>query len=199
MKIIAIYGASGHAKVVSDIAKLNGYTDIIYIDDNKYSYLSFQEFLQKNLNIPIAFGIGNNLIRAKLYQQCIKCGLEVKTLIHPHAVISPNTHIGEGTVVMANVVINADTHIGKCCIINTSSIIEHDNSIGDYVHISPGVACAGNVKVGKYVHVGINSCIIQGIEIGNYTAIGAGSVVVENIESNVVAYGNPCKKKKEII
>jgi len=156
MKKIAIYGASGHGKVVADIARLNGYDDIIFIDDGENKFISFKDFLQQNLKIPIAFGVGNNQIRAKLYQKCIDRHLNIVTLIHPNAVISDSATIKEGTVIMANVVINTDSKIGKCCIINTSSVIEHDNIIADFVHISPQVACAGDVKIGDYVllHIG---------------------------------------------
>ena len=31
---IVIIGASGHGKVVADIAKLNGYKEIIFLDDD---------------------------------------------------------------------------------------------------------------------------------------------------------------------
>ena len=198
MKKIAIYGASGHGKVVADIAKLNGYDDIVYIDDGQNEFISFKDFLQQNFKIPIAFGIGNNQVRAKLYQKCIDKELEVKTLVHPNAVISNSVTIAEGTVIMAGAVINADATIGECSIINTSSVIEHDNIIGNFVHISPQVSCAGDVKIGDYTHIGISSCIIQGIAIGSNSIIGAGSVVVKNIDNQTLAYGNPCKAIKEI-
>lgn len=35
MKKIAIVGASGHGKVVADIAKKNGYESIVFLDDNE--------------------------------------------------------------------------------------------------------------------------------------------------------------------
>ncbi len=198
MKSVYIYGASGHGKVVADIAKLNGYDEILYIDDGDNDSISFEKFLAQDFQIPVAFGVGINHIRAKLYKKCIENNLEIATLIHPEATISDSTVLGEGSVVMAGAVINPDAKIGKCCILNTSSVIEHDNIIGDFVHISPQVACAGDVKVGMYTHIGIGSCIIQGITIGHDTIIGAGSIVVQNIENRKLAYGNPCKIIKDI-
>ena len=35
MKKLVILGASGHGKVVADIARLNGYKKIVFLDDNK--------------------------------------------------------------------------------------------------------------------------------------------------------------------
>lgn len=34
-KQIVIVGASGHGKVIADIAEKNGYTEILFLDDNK--------------------------------------------------------------------------------------------------------------------------------------------------------------------
>ncbi len=198
MNKIAIYGASGHGKVVADMARLNGYDTILYIDDGENDYMSFETFLKQDLQMPVAFGVGINHVRAKLYQKCMDNGLEIVTLIHPSAVLSSSVTVGEGSVVMAGVVMNADANIGKCCIINSSCVIEHDNIIGDFAHISPLVSCAGDVTIGEYTHIGIGSCIIQGINIGSDSIIGAGSVVVTDIEKQTLAYGNPCKVIKDI-
>ena len=35
LKRLVIIGASGHGKVVSDIAIKNGYQDIVFLDDNE--------------------------------------------------------------------------------------------------------------------------------------------------------------------
>jgi UDP-N-acetylbacillosamine N-acetyltransferase len=198
MNIIAIYGAGGHGKVVADIAYLNNYDKVIFIDDSNPIHINFDTFVQKHIDIPVALGIGVNHIRYDVYQKCIQAGLILKTLIHPTATIAKNVQIADATVVMAHAVINTDTIIGKGCIINTSCIIEHDNQIENFVHISPNVACAGNVTIGELTHIGIGSSIIQNISIGTRSIIGAGSVIVKNIESQILAYGNPCKKIKVI-
>ena len=197
MKSIYIYGASGHGLVVSDIAKACGYEEIIYIDDGENEYPTFEE-LKDNNEIPIAFGIGINVTRQKLFEKVLKHGFTVVSLVHPNAIISSSVTIGLGTVVMPNVVVNTNTHIGDGVILNTSCVIEHENVLGDFVHISPLVACAGDVTIGDYTHIGIGSCIIQGITIGSDSIIGAGSVVLRNIGSLKLAYGNPCKIIKEI-
>jgi len=198
MSTLAIYGASGHGKVVADIAWENGYDEIIFIDDGDNIYITFDTFLKEYANTPVALGVGVNNVRAKLYKKCIEAGLKVETLIHPTATISKSAQVDNGTVVMAYVVINADVHIGKGCILNTSCVIEHDSKLGDFVHISPVAACAGDVRVGEFTHIGIGSCIIQNINIGSYSIIGAGSVVVEDLDAQILAYGNPCKKIKGI-
>ena len=197
MKKIYIYGASGHGLVVADIAKSSGYTDIVFVDDEKKEYLSFEE-IQNNNHIPIAFGIGDNNIRAKLFEKVQRNKFKIVSLIHSSAIISPSAIIDKGTVVMPNVIVNAHAHIGQGVILNSGCIIEHESCIGNFVHISPHVAVAGNVHIGNNTHIGIGSQIIQNIEIGNNCIIGSGSNVVKNIGNYKKAYGNPCREVKDI-
>ena len=35
MRKLAIIGASGHGKVIADIARKNGYKEIVFLDDNE--------------------------------------------------------------------------------------------------------------------------------------------------------------------
>ena len=193
-KSIYIYGASGHGLVVADVAKSCGYEDIVFLDDDKSKgFLTFDD-IKENRDYHIAFGIGNNQIRAKLYKKVKENGFFTPILIHPSSIISPSARIEEGTVVMPNVVVNAKAYIGKCVILNSSCVVEHESIIGDFVHISPKVSIAGDVKIGDFTHIGIGSSIIQCLEIGKNSIIGAGSVVVKNIRDFKKAYGNPCKE-----
>lgn len=196
---IAIYGKSGHGKVIADIARLCSYDEIIYIDDDmsKDDVISYESFKEAYKDINVVVAIGNNNIREKIFTQLSLDGFSHATLIHPSAIISPSAFIDEGSVVMANVVVNADAKVGKGVILNTACVIEHDNIIEDFVHISPRVALAGNVKVGKLSHMGIGSCTIQGVTIGKNSIVGAGSIVKFDVEDNIVAYDAPLRKKKE--
>lgn len=196
-KSIYIYGASGHGLVVADIARACGYDDIIFIDDGENRHPAFED-IQKENHIPLAFGVGSNTIRAKLFDKVQNSGFEILSLIHPSCIISPSAIIGKGTVVMPNVVVNAKAVVGEGVILNTSCLVEHECVVGDFVHISPNAALAGNVKVGKFTHIGIGSCVIQGLTIGKNTIVGAGSTVVKNIGNFKKAYGNPCKEVGDI-
>ena len=60
-----------------------------------------------------------------------------------------------------------------------------------------GIKYAKTIKVGNNVWFGGNVSVMPGLTIGDNVTIGAGSVVTKDIPSNCVAYGNPCKVKKE--
>jgi UDP-N-acetylbacillosamine N-acetyltransferase len=101
-KRIYIYGASGHGLVVADVAKSCGYEDIVFLDDDKSKgFLTFDD-IKENRDYHIAFGIGNNQIRAKLYKKVKENGFFTPILIHPSSIISSSAKIEEGTVIMPN-------------------------------------------------------------------------------------------------
>lgn len=53
------------------------------------------------------------------------------------------------------------------------------------------------VTIGDNVWIGGGSIILPGVTIGNNVTIGAGSVVTKDIPDNKVAFGNPCKVRRD--
>lgn len=200
-KKIVVIGASGHGKVIADIAEKVGYTDIVFLDDNptvescgNYKVVGGckEALFYKDADFIVA--IGNTKIRHKIQSELIKKGLHIVSLIHPAAVIASNVKIGVGTVVMAGVVINPCSEIGQGCIINTCASVDHDCRIGDYVHVSVGAHVAGTVIIGDNTWVGAGATISNNIEIVEDCTIGAGAVVVKNIEESSTYIGIPARK-----
>ena len=199
---LLIIGASGHGRVVADVARHVGrWETIAYLDDDvtkcnqslvivgrvsdSSNFISDSDFL---------VAIGDNAVREKIQKQLLAKGASMATLIHPYAIIGSDVSIGAGTVVMMGTVVNSGTNIGDGCIINTSSSIDHDNTIGDYVHISPGVRTAGNVSVGRGTWVGIGSVISNNVSITTDCVLGAGSVVVKDIQLRGTYVGVPVRR-----
>lgn len=200
---LIIIGASGHGKVVADIAlKMNKWKEIAFLDDDEQrkSALGFdvvgesKDVTNYIDNSDIVVGIGNNEIRQNVQSKVEKIGASVPVLIHPNAVVGEVVEFGAGSVVMAGVVINCSTRIGKGCIINTSASVDHDNVIEDFVHVSPGVRLAGSVRIGQNTWLGIGSLVINNVEITKACIIGAGSVVVKAIKETGTYVGVPARR-----
>ncbi|OQW92621.1 MAG: sugar acetyltransferase [Thiotrichaceae bacterium IS1] len=204
---LIIWGASGHAKVVADIVRLEGKYEIEgFLDDiNPESrmkefcnvhILGGREQLEVLYNSGVRhllFGFGNCRARLELAKFILAKGFTLPTAIHPKSIIARDVSIGAGTVIVAGVVVNSGTTISNNVILNTCSSIDHDCFIADGVHISPGAHLAGNVHVGQGTWIGIGTAIKEGVNIGINTIIGTGSVVLRDIPNNVVAYGSPAQ------
>ena len=61
-----------------------------------------------------------------------------------------------------------------------------------------GIEYAKPIKIGNNVWIGGNTVVLPGVTIGDNVTIGAGSVVTKDIPSNVIAFGNPCRVKKNL-
>lgn len=200
---LIIIGASGHGKVVADIAiKMNRWKSIAFLDDDESIKTSMgleiigkvdDAFTYKNES-DFFVAIGNNETREKVQKYLKDEGLSVNILIHPNAVIGTDVEIGVGTVVMAGVVINSSSYIGNGCIINTSSSLDHDSRIEDYVHISPGARVAGNVHIGKSTWLGIGSVVNNNVKICNGCKLGAGAVIIKNLTKPGIYVGVPVRR-----
>lgn len=191
-----IYGASGHAKVIIDIAKSMDIPIDTIFDDNLQlievsGYPVIHHLSDELLICGTVLAIGNNKTRKMVAKKFN--GKFQKGIFHSSAVLAPTVIIGDGSVVMANASVNADVIIGNHCIINTGATVEHECQLGDYVHISPNSALAGDVIVGEGSHIGIGAVVIPGVKIGKWVTIGAGAVVLEDIPDFAVVVGNPGK------
>ncbi|MDM0695024.1 acetyltransferase [Clostridium perfringens] len=203
-KKLVIIGASGHGKVVADIAKRCGYSEIIFLDDNSnlkecngYPVVGLTNEIESYPDYEFVVAIGNATIREKFQLHISSLNYRISTLLHPNSVIGENVILGKGTVVMAGAVINSASIIGEGCIINTSSSVDHDNRISDYVHISVGSHLAGTVSVGKSSCIGIGAVVSNNIIIGENCIIGAGAVVIKNIMECGTYLGVPARRRKD--
>lgn len=199
MNRLIIIGASGHGKVIADIAVKIGYTDIAFLDDRAdvtdcagFPVLGSTKEYAQFPDADFFFGIGNPNVRERFHR--LLNGYSVVTLIHPDAVISRRVEIGKGTVVMAGAVINTDTTIGEGCIINTCSSVDHDNRLGDFVHVAVGAHLCGTVEVGHRTWIGAGATVSNNISVCDDCLIGAGAVVVKDIKEKGTYIGVPAEK-----
>lgn len=198
LKKLIIIGASGHGKVIADIAVRNGYEDIVFLDDdeNVKECAGFPvigktcEALKMDGDKIVA--IGNPRIRERIQEELN----DVATLIHPDAVISRRVEIGEGSVIMAGAVINTDVVIGRGCIINTAASVDHDCILGDYVHVSVGAHLSGTVEIGRRTWIGAGATVSNNVNICGDCMIGAGTVVIKDINEAGTYVGVPAREKK---
>lgn len=195
MNRLIIIGASGHGKVVADIAALNGYDDIVFLDDDKsIKQCAGYPVIGKSAEAPVGdvfVAVGNAGARKRLMERYKDRNHPI--LIHPKAVVAHGVEIGEGSAIMAGAIINPGAIVGRGVIVNTSSSIDHDCAIGDFVHVSVGAHLSGTVEVGKGTWIGAGATVSNNIKICGGCMIGAGAVVVRDIKESGTYVGVPAR------
>lgn len=169
---LMILGAGGHGRTLYEMARLLGYEDIVFLDDNTSPFDDTNKLiigkiselkLHFNKASHIVIGIGNNNVREQLYRQLKSLGIHPVTLIHPFAFVSPSATIADGSVVLAGAVLGANTKLGAGTIVNCHSTVDHDSTVGDFAHLGVGVHLAGGTVIGK-------SAFLQAGTVGGYNA-----------------------------
>lgn len=208
-----IVGAKGFAKEVLEVInQMNQLENLVFFDDvnddikgslyERFPILKTSEEVSnylKTIDNQFTIGVGNPILRKKLYDKFISFGGAFTSIISPLANIgSYDIEIGYGTNILSGAIISNSSKIGMGCIIYYNSIITHDCTIGDFVEISPSVNILGRCNVGSFTQIGSNTTILPNLTIGKNVIIGAGSVVTKNIPDNCVAVGTPAKIIKKL-
>ncbi|QKJ64806.1 acetyltransferase [Flavobacterium sp. M31R6] len=208
-----IVGAKGFAKEVLEVIhQMNQLENLVFFDDvnddikgslyEKFPILKTTEEVSNYFNTidnRFTIGIGNPILRKKLYHKFISLGGIFTSTISPLASIGHyGNHIGIGSNIMAGTVITSDVNIERGTLINLNCTIGHDSIIGKFVELSPGVHISGNCIIGDYTVLGTNACVLPKLTIGKNVIIGAGSVVTKDLPDNCVAVGTPAKVIKEL-
>ena len=208
-----IVGAKGFAKEVLEVIRqLNQLDHLVFYDDinietpeklfSQFPILRTVEqalIYFKTIDNQFTIGVGNPVLRKKLYDKFTVLGGQFTTTISPVATIGyyGNT-IEPGCNIMSGTVITSDIVVKRGTLINLNCTIGHDSVIGEFVELSPGVHISGNCTVGNYSVFGTNASVLPKLTIGKNVIIGAGSVVTKNIPDNCVVVGIPAKIIKEL-
>ena len=206
-----VWGAGGHGRVVADVIRASGNHVAGFIDRDPerldrimarhHTMVAiiegqFLEALRHGTQLPagceaIALGVRDNTARLRLFEELTD--IDLPTIIHRSAIVSPSAVIGRATVVLPGVVINADARIGNAVILSTSVVVEHDCVVCDGAHISPGAVLANGVSVGERAWVGAGATALPSVRIGDEAVVGAGATVINSVLARSTVVGNPAR------
>ncbi|NIG55231.1 transferase [Chitinophaga sp. Cy-1792] len=170
IKEVVIYGAGGHARVISAMAKDLDKDVRCFFDEQEHeedtSIVPYQQHIYPDALMVLA--IGNNTVRQRL-ADTVSHGFT--SLVHPDASVAADVEPGAGTVVLARAVVQANVQLGKHVIINAGAVIDHDTIIEDYVHIAPNAYIGGGAHIEKGVVIG------AGAVVSRFARVKANTVV----------------------
>ena len=211
MKTLGIFGTSGFAREVGDVAFNLGF-EPIYIarersDIDAWTFDSEVILESDVLDLKVgdfAIGIGDNKLRRSIAARYLN-KLKFPNLLHPSASFGRAQLAAftatKGVIVCAGVRFTNSIHVGDFAVFNLNATVGHDAIIEEFVNISPGANISGNVHIGAGCWIGTGAVINQGnaeskLRIGANTIVGSGSVVVKHCERDAVYVGIPARKIK---
>lgn len=158
---------------------------------------SFDDLFSDDItNRHFALSMGDNEIRARLFDKITALGGSLINIIHPSAWVSSRAKLGCGVIIGANSSIHPDVHIGNNTMIGENVVITHSTKIGTSCLIAPGNVIGSYIELGDFVFSGLGAIYISGkvSQVGSRAVIGAGSVITKAIQSGQTIAGNPGRK-----
>jgi sugar O-acyltransferase (sialic acid O-acetyltransferase NeuD family) len=196
---LLILGRGGHGRVLAEIARDLGITDIAWLDDDPAASgvlgplsLCHEQELRRHFCRALV-GIGQARVRLEWLVRLQQLGFVCPAFVHPSAWVSPTAQLGAGTVVMPQGAVMCGARLESGCIVNTAASVDHDCLLAEGVHVCPGAHLAGGVQVGARSWIGIGASVIQGIRIGTDVTVGAGATVIHDLAAGVTAVGVPAR------
>jgi UDP-perosamine 4-acetyltransferase len=199
---LLILGAGAHGRAVADLAAECGWTVAGFTDRKPGPrVLGGDEdlaALAREGKIDAAVvGVGNIALgrRAELFSLIRAAGVAAPALVHPRAVVSRSSSIGDGATIFPGGVIGAHVVVGENAVVYSGTVIEHDGRIGSHAYLSPGVILPGHVTIEAGAFVGAGAVLIPGVTVGKDAVVGAGALVLADVAAGVTVMGSPARPK----
>ncbi len=209
MRDIGIFGTSGFAREVADVAAEVGYRPVFLARDrDELEVWTFSDdvMLEADLvgrpDMPVAMGIGDNAVRRKVAARYAG-SLAFPVLVHPGASFGRGQRDAiaarRGVIVCAGVRFTNNIRVGDFAVFNLNATIGHDVVVEDFVNIAPGACISGNVHLGTGSWIGTGAAVNQGtgevpLRVGADVVVGSGAVVVGDCEDGGVYVGVPARR-----
>ena len=203
---LALFGTSGFAREVDDIALELGYSTVLIAAAKSTQSVPGIEVVPEDEiddlgDCDFAIGVGDNRVRERIAQAHSR--RRFVNLIHPSASFGRNqrarVEAQRGVIVCAGVRFTNQISVGDFTIFNLNATVGHDCVIEDFVNVAPGANVSGNVIIRRGSWIGTGAQINQGstatkLTIGAETVIGSGAVVTRDCDESSVYAGVPARK-----
>jgi sugar O-acyltransferase (sialic acid O-acetyltransferase NeuD family) len=202
---LLILGAGAHSRAVADLAGEAGWTVAGFTDrgdglrtqvlgtDRDIGALARAGTIDAGV-----VGVGNSSLerRAELWALLRECGLPTPTLVHPRAIVSRSSRVGDGCVIFGGCVLGAGVELGVNGVFYSGVIAEHGCRVGDHCYLSPGVVLSGDVTIERSAFLGAGAVVVPGVRIGAGAVVAAGAVVVDDVPPRTTVIGVPARARE---
>ena len=192
-----IVGAGGAGREVLDVCLAAGRSVVAFLDDAMAGEtVRGVPVLSPDAAVSGAryvVAIADAHSRIRLADTLDALSMEAETVVHPRALVAPDSSIGPGCVLAANSYVSSSVVIGRHCQVHYNATVGHDARLADYVTVYPGANVSGSVDLGAGTSVGSNAVVLQGRSVGADAFVGAGAVVTRDVAASTVVVGSPAR------
>lgn len=206
-----IWGAAGHALVLSDIIE-NSSDRVIAVFDNNLeitspllgvpiyhgkdgfaSWMDAHREMRDSIVASVAIGGSRGMERCDIADMFLRAGFQLATHVHTKSVIAGNAIVSAGCHVLAGAVLGVKARLEENVILNTNSTVDHECVLHKGVHIAPAATLCGCVEVGEHTMIGAGATVLPKLKIGKNVIVAAGAVVTRDVAEGSLVMGVPAK------
>lgn len=185
---LLVVGAGGHGRAVAEAAELSGVFEIVgFLDDSPpadvtvigYPVLGQVSSAVNHRHVcdQAMVAIGNNNLRETLIEQLVAARIEIATVVHPKAFVSPRARVAVGATVMAGAVVGTEASIGMGVIVNCGAVVDHQARVLDYGHCGLNVCMAAGSVLGRSSWMKAGSSLGHGVVIPDGVTLQPGEAI----------------------
>ena len=194
---VIIAGAGGVGREALDACLAAGVTVTGFVDDalagGSTRGLPVADPDRVEAGTAYLVGVASPAVRRRLVARLgSRAGAPV-TVVHPRAIIGPETTLAEGCLVLGGAHVSSSVTLGRHCQVHYNATVGHDATLHEFVTVYPGANVSGSVTLEPDVTVGSGAIVLQGLTVGEGAFVGAGAVVTRDVAAGAVVVGSPAR------